>query len=166
MGGYRPRPAQEGYFPAPPTLSQSPMCTSVLFLRYLLTLLKVLQYNHPIHSLFIYLFRRFQRLHTHPRHPSRRPKTQTAPLQPCTRRRAPRSVPATLYPHLFIQMCTPSAVPRVKSCRTGMLECACAPTHLYARVSVGPTGSAHIGRRNDTPPAQRNRPSLQVSSLS
>ena len=35
--------------------------------------------------------RRFQRLHTHPRYPPRRPKTQTAPLQPCTRRRAPRS---------------------------------------------------------------------------
>ena len=30
----------------------------------------------------------------------------------------------------------------------GMLECACAPTHLYARVSVGPTGSAHTGRRH------------------
>ena len=35
----------------------------------------------------------------------------------------------------------------------GMLECACAPTHLYARVSVGPTGSAHTGRRHDTAPA-------------
>ena len=44
--------------------------------------------------------RRSQRLHPHPRHPSRRPTTQTAPLRPCTRRRAPRFVSAPLYLHL------------------------------------------------------------------
>ena len=43
----------------------------------------------------------------------------------------------------------------------GMLECACAPTHLYARVSVGPTGSAHTGRRNDTPPALQTKTNKQ-----
>jgi hypothetical protein len=33
LGGYRPRPAQEGHFPGQPTLPYSPMCTLQLELR-------------------------------------------------------------------------------------------------------------------------------------